>query len=233
MKKSALSISVIIIALVCLSCSSKGDYQTDDRKEMDGSLLDTLRKYYVDLSLPSGAIWFDRNYGASSPTDAGTFLAWGESEPKDSYTEENYSLYSMDPRPHTWDQIEGYYGYIPTKEQWKELFQNTTVSFATVDSVACYKFTSKTDENIFIVLPCAGRMDGSTLVEKCYIPSGPNILQDPWGFYWSRETDFTYGADYAYRVSMIYGHLRYMNGLVGGGEPWLGQTVRLVLHKGW
>lgn len=34
----------------------------------------------VDLGLPSGTLWADRNVGASSPEDFGTNFAWGETE---------------------------------------------------------------------------------------------------------------------------------------------------------
>ena len=32
----------------------------------------------IDLGLPSGTLWMDRNVGASSPEDAGLYFAWGE-----------------------------------------------------------------------------------------------------------------------------------------------------------
>ena len=34
----------------------------------------------VDLGLPSGTLWMDRNIGASSPEDAGLYFAWGETQ---------------------------------------------------------------------------------------------------------------------------------------------------------
>lgn len=34
----------------------------------------------VDLGLPSGLLWADRNIGASSPEDAGLYFAWGETQ---------------------------------------------------------------------------------------------------------------------------------------------------------
>lgn len=34
----------------------------------------------VDLGLPSGMLWMDRNIGASSPEDAGLYFAWGETQ---------------------------------------------------------------------------------------------------------------------------------------------------------
>lgn len=43
---------------------------------------------YVDLGL--GVLWATCNVGASSPDDPGQYFAWGETEPKEAYTEENY-----------------------------------------------------------------------------------------------------------------------------------------------
>lgn len=34
----------------------------------------------VDLGLPSGTLWMDRNIGASSPSDYGLYFAWGETD---------------------------------------------------------------------------------------------------------------------------------------------------------
>lgn len=34
----------------------------------------------VDLGLPSGLLWADRNVGATSPEDAGLYFAWGETK---------------------------------------------------------------------------------------------------------------------------------------------------------
>ena len=34
----------------------------------------------IDLGLPSGTLWMDRNIGASSPEDAGLYFAWGETQ---------------------------------------------------------------------------------------------------------------------------------------------------------
>ncbi len=40
---------------------------------------------FVDLDLPSGTLWADRNVGAASPEDYGDYFAWGETRPKDKY----------------------------------------------------------------------------------------------------------------------------------------------------
>lgn len=45
---------------------------------------------YVDLELPSGALWATCNIGATKSTEYGDYFAWGETEPKKEYTWENY-----------------------------------------------------------------------------------------------------------------------------------------------
>ena len=40
---------------------------------------------WVDLGLPSGNLWRNRNLGADSPTDYGYYLAWGETSTKSSW----------------------------------------------------------------------------------------------------------------------------------------------------
>ena len=45
---------------------------------------------YVDLGLPSGTLWADRNVGADSPEDYGDYFAWGETSTKSTY---NWSTY--------------------------------------------------------------------------------------------------------------------------------------------
>ena len=45
---------------------------------------------YVDLGLPSGTLWATCNVGATSPEEYGDLFAWGETEPKATYTWETY-----------------------------------------------------------------------------------------------------------------------------------------------
>ena len=52
-----------------------GDYKIFllEKKDISG-----LTYNMVDLGLPSGILWADRNVGASTPEDFGTYFAWGE-----------------------------------------------------------------------------------------------------------------------------------------------------------
>lgn len=57
--------------------TESGDYKIFllEKKDISG-----LTYNMVDLGLPSGLLWSDRNVGASAPEDFGTMFAWGETE---------------------------------------------------------------------------------------------------------------------------------------------------------
>lgn len=48
---------------------------------------------YVDMGLPSRTLWATYNIGAELPTDYGEYFAWGETSPKETYTDENYKFF--------------------------------------------------------------------------------------------------------------------------------------------
>ena len=56
-------------------------------------VLETNGHEYVDLGLPSGTLWAKYNLGATNEYDAGSYYAWGETETKDEYTQNNYKWY--------------------------------------------------------------------------------------------------------------------------------------------
>ena len=45
---------------------------------------------YVDLGLPSGTLWADKNVGAKTETEYGDYFAWGEIETKEEYIWKTY-----------------------------------------------------------------------------------------------------------------------------------------------
>lgn len=88
----------------------------------------------IDLDLPSGTLWCDRNVGASKPSDFGLYFQWGD----------DVAHVNMGG---TW--------HMPTPTQFQELIDNTTSKWTTQDGVNGRLFTSKKNgKSIFI--PAAG-----------------------------------------------------------------------------
>jgi hypothetical protein len=136
----------------------------------------------VDLGLPSGTLWADRNVGAATPEAYGDYFAWGETEPKDYYYWDSYKWYNG-----SYDTLTKYCTYssegtldnkrtldleddaayvnmgsewrMPTTDEQYELLHNCTWTRTTQNGVNGYKVTGDNGNSIF--LPAAGyRCDG-------------------------------------------------------------------------
>ena len=97
---------------------------------------------YVDLGL--SVKWATCNVGADSPEDYGDYFAWGETKPKLSYTEENYTYTDS---PETLSSIRdaasvnmGGSWRMPTL---KELIDKCTWTWTTLNGVEGYEVKSK------------------------------------------------------------------------------------------
>ena len=98
----------------------------------------------VDLGLPSGLLWADRNVGAASPEDAGLYFQYGDTI---GYTAEQIGVDKtfnvainhfgvnsvLDPEEDAAVANMGYDWRMPTGTEIKELYNNTTKVFITVD----------------------------------------------------------------------------------------------------
>ena len=155
---------------------------------------------YVDLGLPSGIKWADRNVGATKPWEYGDHFAWGETSTKDNYSEETYShvkvirgnyviakykgsdysilLAEDDAATAKW----GGEWRMPTKEERDELYEYCNWEWTTKNGVEGYKVTSKQNGNS-IFLPLAGCIDG-------------DWTNTAYGFYWTStvNTENTWNA---------------------------------------
>ena len=109
----------------------------------------------IDLGLPSGTLWADRNIGAASPEEAGDYFAWGEIEPKNGkYTWDTYKYNdnpetlpsSHDAATQNWDSD----WRMPTKEQFYELLKYCKWTWKGKG----YEVKGKNGNSIF--LPAAG-----------------------------------------------------------------------------
>ena len=140
------------------------------------------KEEYIDLGLPSRTLWANCNVGARKPEGLGDYFAWGEIEPKSTYSWGNYVHCNGAADQLTKSCTDPAYGYnrftdtltmlmmaddagwcnfdtnkgprIPTKEQWQELYQNTTHTWTTLNGVEGVLFEASNGNSIF--LPAAG-----------------------------------------------------------------------------
>ena len=146
---------------------------------------------YVDLGL--SVKWATFNVGATSPEDYGDYFAWGETEPKETYswatykwcegTSTNMTKYNaedgktiLEPAD---DAAQVYWGEkwrMPSKEEVDELTQQCNWIWTTHNNVNGYIVTGPNGNSIF--LPAAG-----------YKGSGPTYPEGEDGLYWTNTIE--------------------------------------------
>ena len=196
---------------------------------------------YVDLCLPSGTLWATCNIGANSPYEYGDYFAWGETEPKSTFTVGTYKYcnggfylltkYCNDPsygdngftdylsillpEDDAATMTKGEDWCMPTKEQWQELFDNTDQAWTTQNGVFGLLLTTNCNS---LFLPAAGHYNGNNTGNVGYDIEGVGSE----GFYWSSTLDTNYPIT-SYHYSFISN---------GGGMAtdfrYSGQTIRPV-----
>lgn len=139
----------------------------------------------VDLGLPSGKLWADRNVGAKSPEDYGAFFSWGNVEPHFPNKENmdwgdddeafDYKFSSEEYKKTPGYKLEGNIDAehdaatvnlgepwcMPTEDDFQELYDNCDWTRKTVNGVNGYLVTSKINGNS-IFFPCSGYGHGSS-----------------------------------------------------------------------
>ncbi|MBQ6211013.1 MAG: hypothetical protein IJK42_14790 [Prevotella sp.] len=119
----------------------------------------------IDLGLPSGTKWANCNVGATKPEEYGGYYAWGETEEKDYYNKSTYQYYQNyyfvnignDISGTEYDVAHVKWGgdwVMPTLDEIKELYNNCTYGWTTINNVNGCKFTGPNGNSIF--LPAAG-----------------------------------------------------------------------------
>lgn len=156
-----------------------------------------IPEYAVDLGLPSGTLWADRNVGADAPEDYGDYFAWGETLSKNTYdwttykwsdgaynTMTKYCTYStygkVDGKMHLDAEDDaatvnmGRPWRMPTYEELKELCDKCTWTWSEQNKIKGYVVTGPNGNKIF--LPAAG-------VYQLFDKQPANIGM--YGVYWS------------------------------------------------
>ena len=187
--------------------------------ENTGATTGTLNGHdWVDLGLPSGLCWATCNVGANSPTAYGNYYAWGETNTKSTYTENNYTyLGNPTTLPSSADAATANWGSgwrMPTQTEMNELLDNCTHIWTTQNGINGRLFTGPNGNSIF--LPAAGFCSG----DDNFINAGYT------GDYWSSSL-YTDDPEAAWDLdfgSGFYG--------VDGISRWDGFPVRAVCPSG-
>ena len=158
-------------------------------------IVSSLEEGAVDLGLPSGIKWASHNVGATKPEEYGGYYAWGETKEKVNYDLSTYKWCNGSGTTMTKYCTDSYFGTVdnkttldleddvahvkwggswrmPTLDEQKELLNNCTWTWATLNGVDGYNVTGPNGNSIF--LPAAGGRDGTSLYN-----SGSN------SYYWS------------------------------------------------
>ena len=122
---------------------------------------------YVDLGLPSGLLLATCNVGANSPEAYGDYFAWGETETKSEYTEENSVTYGRQMNDISgnaqFDAATANWGdgwRMPTKAEMQELLEKCTFEWTTENGVYGQNVTGPNGNSIF--LPASGECLGES-----------------------------------------------------------------------
>ena len=183
---------------------------------------------YIDLCLPSGTLWATCNVGANKPTDSGLYFQWGntigysldqigrskEKKPFDwddykfsvdgsdtkfnKYTNIGYNLDLHDDAAHI--NMGGDW-HIPNIDQFRELRDNTTSEWITLDNTSGMKFISKKDLTKYIFIPAAGYITNGKLINngsEAYIWSS---MLDTWSVWYGVYLDL-YSKDSSNHIYM-------------------------------
>lgn len=178
----------------------KNDVEEPDELKISGNI---EGHDYVDLGL--SVKWATCNIGATKPEEYGDYLAWGETEPKESYDMNHYPWDFVDAANAQW----GGSWRMPTKEECDELIDKCTWKWTTVNRVNGYKITAKNGNWIF--LPAVGNRYGTS-----------SYSVGSYGSYWSStvyEGDSFYAYFLGFGSSSKYTHSYYLS---------RGRTVRPV-----
>jgi len=178
---------------------------------------------FVDLALPSGILWAEKNIGANTPYEHGLYFSWGNvtGHAEGSGYDFSDAVYAQTPGAAlaanipvngTYDAARHNLGSpcrLPTVGEFQELNSNCTSEWTDEDGVAGRRFTSNINGNS-IFFPASGYYNGTTLNVR-----GSN------GYYWSSSYN---SATYAYG---LYFDSSGVNPADGSGRRY-GLTARAV-----
>ena len=194
-------------------------------------IYDNVKKFELieDVDLGLSVMWTNVNVGADYAEDCGDYYAWGETAPKNIYSQDTYTYYQNG----TWIELGSDIGgtqydaasvnmglrwRMPTQAQCQELLDNTTAKDTLVNGVKCWKLTSTktgyTDR--YIILPRYSQMKKDSLSDN----SGQGIY----------ASSTRYDDDEAYYLYLSDGNSNQNSSGYRYSKCW-GKTVRAVVQK--
>ncbi|MBO5881469.1 MAG: hypothetical protein J6Q57_07595 [Paraprevotella sp.] len=162
---------VFIFGMTVTSCGE--DDEVKPNTVQDPDLTNPDGGMAVDLGLPTGTLWADRNIGAECPEDYGNYFAWGETTPKNTYdwstykwcngTKDSQTKYCTISRNGTVDNLTilepeddaatanwGDRWRMPTSLEFEELLTYCTWEWTTQNNVIGYKVAGRNGNSIFL-----------------------------------------------------------------------------------
>ena len=139
----------------------------------------------IDLGLPSGTLWADRNVGADSPEGYGDYFRFGETtpftekSPSYKYEDINENIAGTDKDAAT--TLLGAQFRMPTLDQIKELIELCLRQWTQVNGVNGIVATGPNSNSIF--LPASG---------LSYYSGGSLNIVGSYGYYWSASPCSSY-----------------------------------------
>ena len=207
------------------------------------NIVDTVYKNshaYVDLGL--SVMWATCNVGAESPEEYGDYFAWGEVEPKEEYTWENYKWCDGDYTKLNKYCTKEQYGIVdnqvilelnddaahvnmggnwrmPTLVECKELVSQCTWVWTTINGVNGHQITGPNGNSIF--LPATGAITKAGLQQE-----GSS------GYYWINSISSTnpYNADDIFNRPIAEGGMSNSYG-INAYFRYIGRVIRPVCPK--
>lgn len=196
----------------------------DSIKVVEDGIYPTIAGHvFVDLGLPSGVKWASMNIGATSLSDVGNFISWGETEEKEIYTDKYYlapgskteteleEMGIIENKVLTKDHDAAYVNWgekwrMPTEKDFKELLNSTTAEWTEEYGIPGFKLTAKNGN--FVFFPLNGHKADEFKIDRDY----------PYGRYWTASwTDgFAESVSTSYEISEKYGFDRTIDNRFNG-----------------
>jgi len=202
----------------------------------------------VDMGLPSGKYWANRDLGASSESYAGSFFSWAENHAKNPpFNVANY------PMGDEWDNFSKYNGHdnytyireeddaayailgsnwrVPSNEEWNELIDNCTLSKSSAGFTltAINKGQDGVKHSLFF--PFKGYYEASELK---YVLDGEDYGSEQC-FYWGNEVLTYYSGQTYYKYGLCRRFYYYSGSYYGKNVRlvrWFGARIRPIYRVG-